>query len=932
MKDTIDFIDILVLSEINITEDEISFFCLTDFNSFYTCRPNGRGGGILVFVRKHIQTIEISSNFVFTSTEFLVINVLHNEESIVLSAFYRPPNQNVNNFNVELETFLASNIVKKAKHFIMLGDINICYLTNMYGAEEYLNTLYTNGILNTIRTPTRIEFYGDNLVASCLDHINLKTTSKQFTSFVLEDKLADHFWTGLNLILRSNNNKQPILNPNKTYQFICNRKVDELIKNENWAHILELKAPEQIYTAITNKFENIYKEATKEISNKRKTEFIPWMNNELLGLIDHKNYLWNQWKRDKYNLHYMRLFKQARNNVTKQLRIAKKNFYTKQLMDNMKNTKKSWETVNQFLNKQKRPTILQSLKDNFKVENDTEIKAISNQFKDHFRDSIEEINAEMIGEPFNLNECRGPGNYEIGKYISMYFHTINENSLTQAVNKINGSSAAGPDKVRPQDIKKNLKTIGPILIHLYRIIIETGMIPINMKLTHLRPIYKSGNKQGINSYRPIGSISVLMKILEHHINDQLKNYVVLNQIIHEAQFGFMPKRSTIDLLELMTNDINTALNSNKFVLAVATDLSKAFDLVNYNKLEKKLENSGIRGPLLKLFKNYFKDRKIRVNIGEYLSNEYDQKYGLIQGSILSPLLFNIYVNDLPSMKFNSKVLQYADDNIFYVIHTDLNLALRLMQEDLNLMTKYFFNSSIKLNTQKTKAILFKNLRVKYNQDIHLNLTCHSFKCFQATNNCQCQNLTFYQTIKHLGIFFDSNMRFYSHLSYLKNLLKMVLYKCSKLTFFFPIVTKRIIYFSLVQSMFYYGINIYYIAPQYFLSPLTNILNRIMKVLFFNLPIDLLGIMQFEALAKYTDIVRNCYKEEFRIHEEVDYNLRRRQYIVNRHNNRYGINTLECRIPTLLNSLPVELQTETNLNTLKIRLKAFFIQFGITQRH
>lgn len=98
--------------------------------------------------------------------------------------------------------FLNSNIIKKSKHFIMLGDINVCYLTDMYGSEDYLNTHYTNGIINTIQGPTRVEFHNNNLVSSCLDHINVKTSSNTFFAFILEDKLSDHYWTGIVLGLR----------------------------------------------------------------------------------------------------------------------------------------------------------------------------------------------------------------------------------------------------------------------------------------------------------------------------------------------------------------------------------------------------------------------------------------------------------------------------------------------------------------------------------------------------------------------------------------------------------------------------------------------------------------------------------------------------------------------------------------------------------
>lgn len=494
----------------------------------------------------------------------------------------------------------------------------------------------------------------------------------------------------------------------------------------------------------------------------------------------------------------------------------------------------------------------------------------------------------------------------------------------QAVTKLNSTSSAGPDNIRPQDIKNNIVKLGPIIIHLINRVILTGMIPKLMKVTSLRPIFKSGNKSNTACYRPIGSISVVTKILEHHICEQLKNYLVINQVIHKAQHGFMPKKSTIDLLEVLSNDIHNALNDNKFVLSVATDLTKAFDLVNYKVMLSKLRKIGVGGPLLTLLQDYFKDRRLKVNIGPYNSNDYDQKCGLIQGSILSPILFNIYVNDLASLDFRSKVLQYADDNIFYVINKDIHIALRYMQRDLNLMVKYFFNNSIKLNVQKTKVILFKNPRVNFTLEHPLELVCHLHTCLNNPNSCKCVPLLFQQNIKHLGVIFDDHMRFYSHLTHLQNKMKLVLYKCSRLSLYFPVVTKRIIYFSLVQSLFYYGISIYYVAPQYILNPLKLILNRIIKVLFHGLPPTLLGIMTFESLAKFTDLARNSSNEMYRTQENIDYNLRIIPFSVMRHSNSYGSSTLEYRIPTLLNSLPESLRWETNTTKFKNQLKIYLL--------
>jgi hypothetical protein len=931
LNSAIKYLDIIVLTEINVSNEEVNLYGIPGFDSTFKCRPTGKGGGILIFSKHKINIIDVTSKFSFTATEFLITQISCRKEQIILASFYRPPNQNINHFNIELNNFLESKLIKDAKHFLMVGDMNICYLTNMYGSDDYTNVLYSNKIINTIQGPTRVEFHDNNLVSSCLDHINVRSNGYNFMSYIIEEKLADHYWTGIVLQLgRVGSNNNSILTENTVdikKTVISNRKVNENIMKEDWLPILSLSEPEHIYENLCQKFDNIYSNSTIDIyiKNGIKKEMNPWLNDELKSLIDHKYFLWNQWKKDKYNIQYMQLFKKARNDLTNRLRLEKEKYFSKLLINNIKDPRKSWDIINELINKKKRPTIKESIINNFKLDNDTQITDTANKFKDFFKNVIENINTQMIGEPFNIDDKFEPGNYELKDIISMNLTPINDKSLLQAVNKINFTSSAGPDKVRPQDIRNNINKLGPILIHLIEKIIKTGKIPSKMKVTHLRPIFKSGNKASLNCYRPIGSISVIMKILEHYICNQLKKYLIEHNVINSSQHGFMPKKSTIDLLEILNNDINKALNDNKFVLAVATDLTKAFDLVNYEILIEKLQKIGIGGPLLKILENYFKNRRLKVSIGQCTSSEYYQECGLIQGSILSPLLFNIYVNDLASLKFNSKLLQYADDNIFYVIHKDINIALRLMQNDMNLMAKYFFNNSIKLNVLKTKAVIFKNPRINFNLEHSLCLMCHSQNCLKDINSCKCQKVKFHQSIKHLGITLDNNMRFYSHLTYLKNILKIALFKCSRLSTYFSIPMKRIIYFSLVQSMFYYGISIYYVVPEYLLNPIKNILTQIYKILFKDIPLNTLGIMKFDSLAKFTDLVRNSFEENFRNMKDTVYNMRRRQYVVNRQFNNYGNATLEYKIPTLLNNLPEELRNESDINKFKKMLKAHLLQ-------
>lgn len=895
------------------------------FNSIFKCRTKGRGGGIVVFYRDNLVCSHLDLDVEFTHAEALLLKFVFHKLEFVLSSIYRPPKNNINHFNTELEAIISLDPIKK-ENLIMIGDINLCYLSGTYAAQNYLDILYNHSILNTIEKPTRSEYYNNRLTSTCLDHVNVRLNINRpklrYTLFIVEEKIADHFWTGTIINQRQGNETQFI---NKTCKdFVSLRKVNEGIQAENWWPLLDLTDPNAIYEGIVKKFERIYDQSSAKRNELALGEINPWFCNEIKALMDHKNNLWKRLKKDKYNQGLRNMFRCTRNRLTNKIREMKVKYYHERLSNSYKDTKKTWNIINDFLNKKARPNLMETIKLNFKMNDDTQLQNLAEEFRNTFKNNIDDIKEEMKGEPFNLEDYINGGNHTIGETISMNLIKIDEFSLLAAIDKLNYNSSAGPDKIRPKDIKNNFQHLKLVLLHLINNIFKHSKIPEGMKLTYLRPLYKNGQKQNVNCYRPIGSISVITKIIEHFIVRQLQHYISSNKILHRAQFGFLPKTSTIDLLEILTNDINKALNDNKIVVAVATDLTKAFDLVDYGIMINKLKNIGIGGPLIKFFQDYFKERKLCTSIGPFRSSIYDQKCGLVQGSVLSPLLFNIYINDFASMRFNSKILQYADDNILYLVNKSPEVGIELMQKDLNLAVKYFFNNSIKLNSKKTKLILFKSPHYLMNDHRDLTIYCHNTDCMIDMRRCQCVKLKFEQNIKHLGVYFDSKMKFGKHIEILSSKMRHILFTCQKISAFFPISTKRIIYFSLVESYYYYGISIYYTAPKYITDRLKSLINRILKSLFNELELEILGIMSFDALARFTDLRRNYFKENLRRVNDLEYNLRNINFITQRLTNNYGKAVEEYRIPNLINSLPRELRNLQNDNQIRTTLKNYFL--------
>lgn len=913
-------IDIIILTETNITNNEVELYTLPGFKSEHKCRTNGNGGGILFLYRSFLNAERLDINI--TSAELLPLKISNDQKSITILTCYRPPDQNVNSFNQELDTILNSTKLKTQKNIMIIGDINICYLKESYGWSEYLNVLYGNGLINTILDYTRVEIRSNTITKSCIDHINLKLPNHRYNSFVIQNKIADHYFIGTTIEFHPQRNTTTDIKKSKI-EIISNKEVNKNIRQENWWPLLDLEDPEKIYETLTEKFKHIYNKSKIKIKTKDNNTNKPWITKDIQKLIEEKMQAWHELKKDFKNSNLKDKFKKLRNRVTQEIRKARNNHYFQKATKSFSNPRKSWNIVNELINKKKTPSIRETIHENFKIKDEKQILDLAEKFNHTFENTVANIHKQLQDEKFSMKNKQNPGNHNIGKKMSMNFKKLKEHNLSKIMTKLNKNSSAGPDNIRPKDVKENYGHLKLVLIHLINRIIKTGIIPKKMKVTHLRPIYKNSTKNNTENYRPIGSVSIIMKILEHHINNEMKKYVTKFNIISDTQFGFMPKKSTTQLLELMTNDINKALDENRYIVAVSLDLSKAFDIVDYPTLIYKLEQIGIRGTLLQLLKNYCKDRTICVSIGNTISSPKDQKYGLIQGSILSPLLFNIYVNDISSLKLRGKILQYADDHFLMIDHTILNTAIKDMQHDLDLVVKYFYNNSIKQNTNKTKLIIFKS--PKKQMPKITPLFCHTHHCFRTPNKCDCKPLQTQHCIRHLGLELDSDMKYRSHISKLIKTLRKVLYQSYKLNETIPVRTKRVVYFSLIESLLRYAITMYYNAPQYILQPLINLVERIKYVLFKGLDITLMSILPFQSLAKYVDLTTHYFNQDLRTMKEKTHDLRLQQYETIKPNNNYGKALLEYKIPTLLNSLPETLRNLETPYQVKYKLKLYHLQ-------
>ena len=250
-----------------------------------------------------------------------------------------------------------------------------------------------------------------------------------------------------------------------------------------------------------------------------------------------------------------------------------------------------------------------------------------------------------------------------------------------------------------------------ISIPLSKIINESfksGVFPNSLKLAEVVPIFKSGSSHDKSNFRPISLLPVYSKIFEKCLAERLLNFLKLTSIISPQQFGFQKKKSTSDALLNFVEDIYESLNERENSLSIFVDLKKAFDLVDHKILLNKLEKYGIRGLPLTWFRNYLTDRYQCVKIGSSKSEFLPITLGVPQGSVIAPLAFILFINDLPNFSNLCRSILFADDTTLTANDSDIiRLNLSINAELLN-FKNWTISNKLLLNTDKTSAILISN--------------------------------------------------------------------------------------------------------------------------------------------------------------------------------------------------------------------------------
>lgn len=929
-------IDVIVLTESSVYDYENELYKINGYANIYYNRTEQKGGGICVYVKEDAAMKVISNSKNSKSGhECIHIEIELRNKIIDIIAIYRPPEFNKVIFSNEL-TWLLSNIGKHHE-IILIGDINIDLLKmNENPVSNYQNLLAEQGLGRCIYGITREAMKNGIHVKSCIDHIYVRTKSEVMSSIV-HTHVSDHYMIAMTLY--TGGRKGEGISDEKTSdhnKFQITRfednKIKTLLMSLNWDEKIGAlersgEGTDTLYNAVKNEFANIYNNSMKVTERKvSKRTNKNWLTENIKRELKERDSAFKRWKNTPTNANYRNEYTKIRNKVNRQI-IKRKNEYASMEIERVKGSiRDTWIKVNDIIGRGSKNRSDELIVKSFsKIYSFTEIL---NHFAMEFTQGVAQIVHDCNMKLYNRKQ-------ESANY-SMFIPSAKIKDIEKIIQNMSCNKAPGLDKIRALDIRNGKEGISHILTRLVNLSINEGITPNELKISIIKPIYKQGTRSEFSNYRPIAILATIEKILERYISVHLNKFLTKHNIINEQQYGFQRGRSTTTLLCKFTDFINSKLNSNKVVLALFIDYSKAFDTINHKTLLNELERNGIRGKLHKWFKNYLRDRQIQVKLENKLSDAMEVNYGVPQGSILGPTMYTIYVNTIFKCMENCEIFMFADDTAMLSVHRDAEEAQKNMQHDYNNLLKWSHDNGLKINYSKTKLLCITTSK-RYVTGI--KIYSHTNDCLHErsynTDTCRCPLIEEVREIKYLGMTIDNRLTWSAHTAKLCKSLRGCLFQFYKLQHCVNVEVLKKVYHALVQSIIRYGLSCYGNCSATNMSKIESINKRILKIIARkkqarnintegNDVYKITHILPVKELYKYINIVDNYYKEEYKFKLNSDHQLRNEALRIPRSYNNYGEKQQKIEIPKLLNTIPEGLRKLDTLHKVKREIKNWLL--------
>ena len=730
--------DLIGLTESWLTDDhsEVTYIS-PEYKMVNVYRTNKRGGGVTLLIKESLKykaitelckcRDELESVFV----ELSPCN-FNDKKPVVIGVIYRPPNMDIGAFIEQMNAIMNHSAVQNKRCYIM-GDFNInllnCSTHNL--TADFVDNMFANLYVPLINRPTRL----CRTAATLIDNIFTNNISMGYAkSGILRTDISDHLPIFHVTRCKKSMSKKAYVKKPVINECTLSNLLYEL-NNTNWDRILQCDDVNEGFTQFSVTMQESYDKNIPQRICKPKSKDKPWISKGLLYSIRRKNKLYAVYLKYKTTASHS-FYRRYKNKLSHILKVAEKMYYKEKLEGNKNNLVNMWKVLKTIVNKKKCYGNQSEFKIEDKVINDPkEIVNRMNNFFVQIGASIQDNIPASNTDPVSLMR----GCYD----NSLFFVPTNEQEVTNVILQLKGTSS-GYDNINCSILKYILPAIVKPLSHLINVSLQTGQVPQEVKIAKVVPLFKNGDEMDISNYRPVSVLPIFSKVFEKIVYARLNDFLSRHNVLNPNQFGFRKGHSTSMAVSTFVENIYEALDNNELALGLFLDLSKAFDSVKHDILLKKLSFYGIRGIPLQWLESYLSNRKQYVVYNSVNSDMEDVKCGVPQGSILGPLLFLVYINDLSLQSDVLKNVLFADDANFLVQGKNIDVLVHNLNRELLRISEWFKCNKLSVNVKKTKVMLFSSGRRAYDKS-------------KIVVQIDGTTIELVSNIKFLGVIIDENL-------------------------------------------------------------------------------------------------------------------------------------------------------------------------------
>ena len=771
--------------------------------------PNGqtkKGGGVGIYHKSNLSvdtTTHSTLNHSDSTLElqWAIVDRPH-AKKILIGNIYRPPEGNINNAIEQMEQSmrLIPNINKY--EVVLIGDFNTDYSKKLPASSALKQFAAAHELEQMIKGPTRRT--ANTCTTIDLAFTNLKYCTK---AGALNYNISDH--KPIYIIKKKpRTDKSTTERWGRTYRNFNQAELAETLSDNDRTEVLTETDTNKCWALLWDWMQKAADKHCPLVKMDIRKKSADYLTSELIELQNDRDYFINKAEQsnDPGDWFIAKcMVRKARTEVRK----AKSTYYLDLINSNKQNPKKFWRTIAK-IEPEAKPVI-----GNLNYEGtETAIPnhLIAEEINNYFVEVGEKLAAKIKPPEDNL-EHKTKENEQQHDLIS-----VNSQEIKTKVNKLSPYKSSGLHNMSSTVVKAAILALLPEFTHLYNNIINTGVFPDQWKIAMVTPIPKSATPRTCSELRPISILPIPGKIIEQIIHNQIKQFLESSGYLTNHQNGFRKNRSTTKALASLMDDLLTNMDNGELTMAVFLDFKKAFDTIDHNILQTKIKKAGLGIKTRSFLKNYLNNRKQYTQINGIESKLRDVKTGVPQGSTIGPLLFLIFVNDLPLVSNQVTFTLFADDTVLTAHSQDITQTAKTVQLVLNKIAAWCRNNKLTLNASKTEYVIY-GTKTRKNKAIKTNLKIGNI------------NIKEVDTYKYLGTTLDSTLTARQQLSRLNQSLALKLKTLRKMRDFISENTALQLYKTTILPIIDYSDIIYNLLTMQQKTKLQRTQNRALRSIY-----------------------------------------------------------------------------------------------------